>query len=554
MADTTFVDGDISQANRIVAAWLNAINNGYYRANSGISGVTSAMYRTALAKFGDIVSVKDFGVTMDGVTDDTTAMQAAIDAVDGTTVALYMPPGICLIPNGGLTCSGALRLYGAGRYASSIQWTSTTANVLTMTSTNQCALESFTFTGPASASAGAAVVLTAGASAENTFSIFRDLAFTQGYSHISMTKAAQVAIENCYFNEYVGLAVTVQNTNDVDSGDSHITGCIFSTTQTSAEAIRQLSSGGLRVTNNKILGGAFGYRMILASAAATSICLIEDNSFELQTTASINAVSSGGGATFTQFVVNGNQFSQVPIAVKLDHTSAFMSRVEVNNNLISLNASATYGILLAYIDKFIVDGNTINGGGATPTGIAVASTSSNGKIGVNHFDALTINVENASTTCLNAPPVALKASGSAVSVSASTSEEALATITIPAKQIGNYGVVRVRAMFTVTNGADDKIIRIRYSAIGGTAVFEYTATTVGKVILDFVMQAVAATNSQKSNAMVLTDAPGVVAPATVTSAIDTTAVTTMIITGQKETSGNTLTLDNYTAELIQSWA
>ena len=73
---------------------------------------TGATARTVQAKERDIVSVKDFGATGDGTTDDTAAIQAALDSAAKRVV---FPAGGIYIVNGGLSVSTVSQvIYAAG--------------------------------------------------------------------------------------------------------------------------------------------------------------------------------------------------------------------------------------------------------------------------------------------------------------------------------------------------------------------------------------------------------------------------------------------------------
>ena len=92
-------------------AWIDAGSGGGgdIPASQIIYTAADSTFRTAQAKLGDLVSVKDFGATGDGSTDDTTNIQEAINAA-AAGQAIEFPPGIYKI--GSLTFNGPVVFNG----------------------------------------------------------------------------------------------------------------------------------------------------------------------------------------------------------------------------------------------------------------------------------------------------------------------------------------------------------------------------------------------------------------------------------------------------------
>jgi hypothetical protein len=94
---------------------------------------TGATTRTWQSKAADIFSVKDFGAVGDGVTNDRTAIQAAINAAGAAGGGeVYFPAGTYLLNSGISWTSNFVHLVGAGQGATKIVANFATGNVISV--------------------------------------------------------------------------------------------------------------------------------------------------------------------------------------------------------------------------------------------------------------------------------------------------------------------------------------------------------------------------------------------------------------------------------------
>lgn len=262
---------------------------------------TGAVDRTVQDKLRETVSVKDFGAKGDGTTDDTAAIQLAINA--GNSV--FFPPGTYKYST--LAVSNAVKLIGSGVGISILQASVTNTTNISVTTSNIFEVSDMTFNTSVTALAGSVISVSPSVS-PNAFSVFKRLAFNNAYTAISLTAAGFANISDCYFNAYVGIGVIIQNTITPDNGDSIITGCTFNNSSAGI-AIKQFSSGGLRIENNKFLGGAYHYLSDYNTGASrTGQLTIIGNSFD-QASSALIAFNESSSTPFSLISIQSNLFN-----------------------------------------------------------------------------------------------------------------------------------------------------------------------------------------------------------------------------------------------------
>lgn len=130
------------------------------------------------------------------------------------------------------------------------------------------------------------------------------------------------------------------------------------------------------------------------------------------------------------------------------------------------------------------------------------------------------------------------------SCDATVNENALATITLPANTLGPNGSVEILATWAMTNSANNKTTRVRFSGAAGTEFQNRIITTQASSQQLTSISNAGAANAQRGMGLG-SPGNGETTNAIVVGAVDTTADTTIVISGQKASAGETLTLVKY---------
>lgn len=177
-----------------------------------IQAGTGAVLRTAQLKMREIVSVKDFGAAGTGLSDDTTAIQAAIDyaeslaaASPNTGAAVYFPAGSYLVSATLTIQDDNITLHGDGRDLSIISRNAAYAHTLDIDNgaiLQNIRIEGLSFyhdIGPGNVMSGAHIRADA-----VTYLTIRDVRITHGAYGVILLGCVYAKIENAHlYGDYV---------------------------------------------------------------------------------------------------------------------------------------------------------------------------------------------------------------------------------------------------------------------------------------------------------------------------------------------------------------
>jgi len=174
----------------MTAATVNATT-----VNGGVTATGSTTSRTLATRFADTANVKDFGAVGNGVTNDTAAIQAAIDYMNTTYSGgiVFVPAGNYYVP-GGLILKGGVELVGEGRGSTTIQAQTVDVTVITFDATsNYAALRNLFIVGYTNAAAITNAVFVA----NNAAVIMKDCNIWGGACAV-YTEGIDGYMENCF--------------------------------------------------------------------------------------------------------------------------------------------------------------------------------------------------------------------------------------------------------------------------------------------------------------------------------------------------------------------
>jgi hypothetical protein len=146
-------------------------------------------------------------------------------------------------------------------------------------------------------------------------------------------------------------------------------------------------------------------------------------------------------------------------------------------------------------------------------------------------------------------PVVIASTAVGTTLTGSTTETVLGTVTIPAGAMGANGWIRVTTLWNYTSSANTKTLRIRFGGLTGTVYQNLTPTTTLSAMTQRLIMNRNSLSSQIGPAIASQNSFGQQAATLPTSTLNTGVAQDLVITGQLASAAETITLEGYIVEL-----
>lgn len=286
-------------------------------------------------------------------------LQSAVDAALGNT--LYLPAGLPIYNiNSPVTINSGITMQGDGPFATWINNLSPSQDLFVVNTPLPVCVRDLAMVGQNNATGGSLLKFDPGAGSNNIASSITNVHMEHGWNHVNFVRASQFIIRDSSFAVAKSDHIVVDNKTNPDWGDSHITGSSLSSNGGNI-LISHRGQGGLRISNNKMMGGIAAYQMVWGGTSG--ILKIWGNSIEGQSTAAIMLFKqSGVSASFGTAMICDNQITaNGGITLSDNSSSGWLFKVRVCDNDISLTSPGV-GIDIGNISNFRIYNNDVLNG------------------------------------------------------------------------------------------------------------------------------------------------------------------------------------------------
>ena len=147
-------------------------------------------------------------------------------------------------------------------------------------------------------------------------------------------------------------------------------------------------------------------------------------------------------------------------------------------------------------------------------------------------------------------PIVLLSTGTAVTVTGTTTETILKTVLVPGGLVGKYGSIRLTCIFSYTNVANIKTWRVRLGGISGTAFITGAVTTTSNTLAARTITNRGSYSSQVCWVAGSTAAGSGGANNLITGTIDTSVDQNLVVTGQVANAADFVTIESCIVEVF----